>query len=225
MRTSKFNVSNLLSSFNAYNNSFASAIRYIADVAKETEGKIPSSPEKGDKTQEAKQLRKDIKAMEKKNNLIADCKRIVETFAITANDIKSKGIPALRAKIMDKAPFVDENGKAVKFAKLPSYLKSEIKDYANIMQVVHANWIETICAAAENEEGKRVVYNLTIPPVIEEGEITESASGDLVNTKGEIIETESIFAAWNKEATINNIANAAGREKAKETKAELKAAK
>lgn len=223
--TTKVNVKNLLSSFNQYNNSFNAAIRFVFDAAKETEGKIPASPKKGDKTSEAEQLRKDIKAMENKNTLIADCKRIVETFAITANDIKGKSISALRAKIMDKVPNVDENGKAVKFVKLPSYLKNEIHDYAATMQVVPSTWIEAICDAAENEDNIRNEYVLTCAPIVEDGEVTSEASGDIVNEKGEKVETSSIFEKWNMEAKINNISNAAGREKAKETKAELKSTK
>lgn len=223
--TNKINASAILNAFNNYNKSFNAAIRYIFDMAKEAETKTPASPAKDDKSEEAKALRKEIKAVEAKNAIIADCKKIVAEFAITANDIKGKGINALYSKVTARIPNVDENGKAVKFAKLPSYLKSEIKDYATIMQVVPASWIESICAATDNTECKRNEYVLTCAPIIEEGVLTIPTSGDIVNTKGEKIETAKIFATWEKEAKINNISNAAGREKAKETKAELKATK
>lgn len=223
MKTNMINVANLLNSFRNYNNSFNAAIRYIYDLSKESANKVPASPAKDDKSETAKTLRKEIKAIENKNAVITDCKRIVESFAITANDIKGKAISALRAKIVDRLPNVDETGKPVKFSKLPSYLKSEIKDYATVMQVVPASWIEAICAATDNKGEIRVVYNITTAPIIAEGEIIEGASGDLVNTNGEIVGSDNIFAIWNKEATINNIANAAGRAKTQETKAELKA--
>lgn len=221
--TNKINAIAILNAFNSYNKSFNSAIRYIFDLSKESESKIPAAPAKDDKSETAKNLRKEIKAIEAKNAIINDAKRIVDTFNITANDIKDKSIFSLRKKIMERVPNVDENGRPVKFVKLPSYLKSEIKDYATIMQVVPASWIEAICDAAENKGEIRVVYNITIAPIIAEGKLLESACGDLVNTKGEIVGNEKIFALWNKEATINNIANAAGRVTVEATKKELKA--
>lgn len=223
MEANKINAASILKAFNAYNNSFNAAIRYIFDLSKESECKVPAAPAKDDKSEEAKQLKKEIKAAEAKNAIIADAKRIVETFAITANDIKGKGIAALRAKIVSRIPNVSETGAAIKFAKLPSYLKSEIKDYATIFQVVPASWIEAICAATDNTEGIRNEYGLTCAPVVEEGELICPASGDLVNAKGEKIETQANFMIWEKEATINNIANAAGRATTQATKAELKA--
>lgn len=217
------NASALLNSFKAYNNSFNAAIRYIFDLSKESENKVPAAPAKDDKSEEAKALRKEIKSIEANNAIIADAKRIVETFAITANDIKGKAISALRAKIVERIPNVDENGTAVKFAKLPSYLKNEIKDHATIMQVVSASWIEAICAATDNTEGKCNEYMQTISPCIVDGELIAGARGSIVNTKGEIVASDAIFATWDKEATINNISNASGREHAKAVKAELKA--
>lgn len=223
MKTTKINSQNILSSFNSYNKSFNAAIRFIFDLSKETANKVPASPTKDDKSEEAKALRKEIKSIEAKNAIIADAKRIVETFSITANDIKDKSIFSLRKKIMDRVPNVDENGRPVKFVKLPSYLKGDLKDYATIMQVVPASWIEAICSATDNVDGKKETYNLTIAPIIEEGKLLESACGDLVNAKGEKVASESIFAVWDKEATINNIANAAGRVTVEATKKELKA--
>lgn len=221
--STKINTSALLNSFKAYNNSFNAAIRYIFDLSKESPAKIPASPAKDDKSETAKALRKEIKAIEANNAIIADAKRIVETFAITANDIKDKAISALRNKIVAKLPNVDETGAAVKFAKLPSYLKNEVKEYATTLQVVPASWIEAICAATDNVEGYRKEYTVTLPPVIEEGKVIEGASGNIVNAKCEIIGSDTIFAIWNKEAKINNIANAAGRATTQATKAELKA--
>lgn len=223
MKTSSINAVNLLASFRAYNNTFNSAIRYIFDLAKESDVKVPSAPAKDDKSAEAKALKAEIKKAEKQNAIIADAKRIVETFAITANDIKGKAICALRNKIVEKLPYVDAEGRAVKFDKLPSYLKSEIKDYATIMQVVPATWIEAIAAATDNAEGVRKEYVLTTAPVIEEGKIVEISTGDIVNVNGERIEYGwKVQEIWNNEAKINNIANAAGRATTQATKAELK---
>lgn len=226
MEAKKINAASILKAFNAYNNSFNAAIRYIFDLSKENECKVPAAPAKDDKSEEAKQLKKEIKEAEAKNAIIADAKRIVESFAITANDIKGKGIAALRAKIVARIPNVDETGSAIKFAKLPSYLKNEIKDYATIFQVVPAFWIEAICAATDNADGKRKEYTLTCAPIIEEGVLTFPACGDLVDTEGYVLDSDykcKIFSNWNKEATINNIANAAGRATTQATKAELKA--
>lgn len=225
MKTNMINVANLLNSFRNYNNSFNAAIRYIYDLSKESANKVPASPAKDDKSEEAKQLRKDIKAIEAKNAIISDAKRIVDTFSITANDIKGKAICALRNKIVALIPNVDEEGNAVKFVKLPSYLKNEVKDYANVLQVVPASWIEAICMATDNTEGKRNEYMQTISPCIVDGELISGSRGNIVNTKGEIVASEAIFATWDKEATINNISNASGREYAKNVKAELKATK
>lgn len=223
MKANKINSANILSAFTNFNKSFNAAIRYIYDTAKEVPAKVPAAPGKEDKSAEAKNLRKDIKAAEVKNAMIDDCKRIIDTFNVTANDLKAKSIGALRAKFLARIPNVDEGGHAVKFAKLPAYLKSEVKDYATIFQVAPASWIEAICAAAENEEGKRNEYILTNPPVIEEGVLTCPPTGDIVNASGNVIDSAKIFAVWCREATINNIANAAGREKAQATKKELKA--
>lgn len=226
MEAKKINAVSILKAFNAYNNSFNGAIRFIFDLSKESECKIPATPAKDDKSEEAKQLKKEIKEAEAKNAIITDAKRIVETFAITANDIKGKSIAALRAKIVARIPNVSETGAAIKFAKLPSYLKSEIKDYATIFQVVPASWIEAICAATNNTEGIRNEYALTCPPVVEEGELICPPCGDLVDAEGYMLDNDykcNIFSIWEKEATINNIANAAGRATTQATKAELKA--
>lgn len=206
------NAKNIISAFNNEVKSFNTAIRFVFDTAKEASEKIPAAPAKDDQTEEAKKLRKDIKAAEKKNAIIADCTSIVDTFSITANDIKGKAIKALRDKIMERVPMTDVNGYAVKMVKLPSYLKSEIADYANVFAVTPASWIETIITAAENAEGVKLTgYNVTLAPVVSEGDVTESASGDIVNAKGELVESGKIFDTWNKIARCKNIANAAGR--------------
>lgn len=224
--TNMINVTNMVNAFQKYNNSFNAAIRYIFDLSKESANKVPASPAKDDKSEEAKLLRKEIKTIKSKNAIIADAKRIVETFNITANDIKGKTISALRAKIVERIPNVDEEGHAVKFAKLPPYLKNEVKDYETTLQVVPASWIEAICAATDNVEGKKNEYILTTPPIIVDGEVDDMPHGDLVNTKGFVLCDDakySIFGIWEKEAKINNIANAAGRATTQATKAELKA--
>ena len=147
---------------------------------------------------------------------------ICERFGIV--DVKGKNIPTYRAAIMASAPMIDANGVAVKFAKLPSYLKNEIKAYNEVFAVVNCSWIETIIAAAENESGKQMCdYNVTTAPTISEGEIIESASGDIVNAKGEKIDGANIFAIWDNEAKINNIANAVGNAAKVASKAEQKA--
>lgn len=225
MKATTINASALLNSFKAYNNSFNAAIRYIYDVAKESASKVPASPAKDDKSEEAKALRKEIKTIESNNAIIADAKRIVETFHITANDIKGKAISALRNKIVERIPNVDEAGNAVKFAKLPSYLKSEIKDYATTLQVVPATWIEAICAATDNTDGTRNEYMQTISPCIVDGDLIAGARGNIVNAKSEIVASDSIFATWDKEAKIRNIANAVGRDATNKSIEEQKSAK
>lgn len=223
--SNKINTSAILNSFKAYNNSFNAAIRYIFDLSKESANKVPASPAKDDKSEEAKQLRKDIKAIEANNAIIADAKKIVETFNITANDIKGKAICALRNKIAERIPNVDENRKAVKFVKLPSYLKNEITEYAATFQVVPATWIEAICMATDNTDGKRNEYMQTISPCIVDGELIAGARGDLANAKGEIVGSDTIFATWNREAKIRNIANAVGRDATNKSIADQKASK
>lgn len=229
MKTSKINAANMVAAFGEFNKSFNAAIRFIFDLSKEAAAKVPAAPAKDDESDEAKALRKEIKAAERKNAIIADAKKIVAAFNITANDIKSKAIEPLRKKIMDRVPAVDENGRAVKFVKLPAYLRSEIKDYSKAFQVAPASWIESICMAADTEKERGDgYYNVTTPPVIAEGVIDEVAHGDLVNERGHVlIESQKyeIFDKWEKEAKINNISAAAGRETAKLKKAELKSNK
>lgn len=226
MKTNKINAANMAAAFGEFNKSFNAAIRFIFDLSKEASAKVPEAPAKDDESDEAKALRREIKTAEKKNAIIGDAKKIVAAFDITANDIKSKGVSDLRSKIMARVPAVDESGRAVKFVKLPAYLKSEVKDYAKIYQVIHASWIESICIAADSEtERGEGFYNVTTPPVVTEGLIEETASGDLVNEMGHVIlgpQISEIFDKWGKEAKINNISAAAGRETAKLKKAELK---
>lgn len=229
MKTNKINAANMVAAFGEFNKSFNAAIRFIFDLSKEAAAKVPAAPAKDDDSGEAKNLRKEIKAAEKKNAIIADAKKIIAAFNVTANDIKSKGILDLRDKIMARVPAVDENGRAVKFIKLPAYLKIEIKDYSKVFQVIPASWIESICMAADSEKERgEGYYNVTTPPVIADGVIDEVAHGDLVNERGHVLadpQKYEIFDKWEKEAKINNISAAAGRETAKMKKAELKSSK
>lgn len=205
------NAKNIISAFNNEVKSFNSAIRFIYDTAKLASAKVPASPEKNDQSSEAKELRNAIKAAERTNELIADCKAICNRFHIV--DVKAKSIPTYRENILKNAPMLDVNGNGVKLVKLPSYLKNEIADYTNVFAVANTTWIELIIAATENAEGKQVAgLNVTISPTIENGEVSEGANGDIVNCKGETLESAAIFEKWNKLASYKNIANAAGRE-------------
>lgn len=218
------NAKNIINAFNNEVKSFNTAIRFVYETSKVTTEKIAAAPAKDDMSDDAKALRKAIKASEKKNALIADCIAIVDAFNITANDMKGKAIQSLRNRIIEKTPMIDVNGVAVKMAKLPSYLKNEVNGYNEVFTIVPASWIETIIAAAENVDGiQKSEYNVTVAPVVAEGEIVEGASGDIVNAKGEKIETSNIFEIWNKEAKINNIANAVGNAAKAASKAEQKA--
>lgn len=221
------NAKNIINAFYNEVKSFNTAIRFVYETSKATTEKIAAAPAKEDQSDEAKALRKAIKAAEKKNELIADCIAIVTAFNVTANDMKGKAIQALRNKIIEKTPMIDVNGVAVKMAKLPAYLKNEVSGYNEVFTIVPASWIETIIAAAENVEGNQNYgYNVTVAPVVSEGEIIEGASGDLVNEKGYVIcdnKKYSIFGIWEKEAKINNIANAVGNAAKAASKAEQKA--
>ena len=216
------NAKNIINAFNNEIKSFNTAIRFEFDTAKLTPEKVSAAPDKKDMSEEAKAIRKTIKAAERKNELISDCKAICERFSIV--DVKGKNIPAYRAAIMSAAPMVDVNGIAVKLVKLPSYLKNDVKEYNEAFAIAPASWIETILLAAENAEGKQISdYNVTVAPVVSEGEVIEAASGDVVNAKGDKVDTANIFAIWSKEAKINNIANAVGNAAKAASKAEQKA--
>lgn len=217
------NAKNIINAFNAEVQSFNAAVRFIFETSKTTAVNVPAAPAKEDKSEEAKNARKNIKNAENVNAVISDCKNIVDAFGITAADLKGKAIKSLREKIMQHAPAVDAEGRAVKFVKLPAYLKDEINSYSEVFAVVPASWIETIIASAENVDGEQKTgYNVTAAPVVAEGELTESAAGDVVNAKGEKVESSAIFAKWDKVATYRNISNAEGRAVASATYNELK---
>lgn len=219
------NAKNIINAFNNEVKSFNTAIRFVFETAALKAEKIPAAPAKDDKTDEAKTLRAEIKKIENANNVIKDCIAIVERFNITVNDLKSKSIKALRDKILSNVPMLDVNGCAVKLAKLPAYLKDDVTDYKEIFTVVPASWIETIIAACEDIGNNQITgYNVTVNPIVENGEIIEGASGDIVDAKGNKVDSAKIFKVWDKIACYKNIANAAGRETANNTLADLKKA-
>lgn len=207
------NAKNIITAFNNEVKSFNTAIRFVFETAALKAEKIPAAPAKDDRSEEAKALRKSIKKNERYNAIIDDCRAIVAAFNITSNDIKGKQIKALRDRIVAKAPLIDTEGRAVKMVKMPSYLKTEIADYSKVFAVAPASWIETIIAATENTTGKQVAgLSITAAPVVSEGKLTESASGDIVDANAEMSEkATAIFETWNRIATYKNIANSAGR--------------
>lgn len=219
----KAKIQNITAAYNQYATSFNAAMRWIADMAKEAKKQVPAKPAKGVAEAEAKLINKAIRDANTHNNIVDDCSAVVEVFCITANDLKSKGISALRNKVAARFPNVDKSGNAVRFAAMPSYLKGEID--ANALRIVPASWIEAIFAAAENATEIKRTYNLTIAPEVEDGKVTENAKGDIVNAKGEVIDGAKILATWDALAAIENAGNAAGRVSKTATVSELKAAR
>lgn len=206
------NANNIKQAFNNEIKSFNTAIRFVFETSKAAPVKTPAMPEKDDNSAGAKQLRKDAKQVAKNNELISDCKQIVDTFNITANDLKSKAIKTLRDKVLARAPRLSAEGYTVKFVKLDGILK-DTEGYKDTFKVVPENWIDTIISATLNTDGVRIEgLQVTVPPVVKDGEIIEAASGDLVNANGDVIESAKIFARWNELAMYNNIANRAGNE-------------
>lgn len=213
--TTSINAKKLSAAFGNFNRSYAAAIRFIFEKAGETEAELPAAPTRGDNSPEAKALKEAIKAANDNNAVIAACKAIVSAFNITAKDMKSnKTESELRGRIVPFIPYKSTEGVAVTFAPLPAYLKKAVdstaKDY---MIVVPATWIETIALAAGNVEANNPAktYTVTLAPDVEEGIITDGASGDIVDKNGETVDTRKVFAVWESEAIIRNISGAAGR--------------
>lgn len=162
MATTNFvNRNSLKAAFNADNNSFNRAFRFLHELSKVTPAKIPAAPASDDKTPEANRLRVEIKRNTAINNNIADAKKIMQAYNVagTCNDKVLKEarkmcdlfLPNVCKKTVKKQDGSEQTIFAgVKFSKLPGYMKEiEGVDYKKTFIVIESSWIERIFDAAE----------------------------------------------------------------------------
>lgn len=166
MATNFVNRNSLKAAFNADNNSFNRAFRFLHELSKLTPAKIPATPSNEDESTEARLARIEIKRNTAINNNIADAKKIMAAYNVTGvcNDKALKEarklcdmfLPRVCEKTIKKqdGPEVTINC-GVKFSKLPSYMK-DIKgvDFKKTFIVVESSWIERIFDAAEIINGE-----------------------------------------------------------------------
>lgn len=161
MATNFVNRNNLKSAFNADNNTFNRAFRFLHELSKQTPAKIPATPASDDESNEARIARVEIKRNTAINNNIADAKKIMQAYNVTGacNDKALKEakklcdmfLPYVCAKTVKKQDGTETTiYPGVKFAKLPGYMK-DIKgvEYAKTFIVVESSFIDRIFDAAE----------------------------------------------------------------------------
>ena len=161
MKTNFINRNSVKAAFNADNNSFNRAFRFLHELSKTTPAKIPAAPATDDTTKEATLLRAEIRRNTAINNNIADAQKIMKAFNVTgacndktlkeAKKVCDQFLPYVCAKTVKKADGSENTIYfGVKFSKLPGYMK-DVKgvDFKKVFIVVESSWIERIFDAAE----------------------------------------------------------------------------
>lgn len=206
------NTNLLRAGFVDYRNSYIVAMRYIIETANTDYKQVPAAPTKDNTGHEAAAIRTAIRAAKKHNERINAAKSIVEKYNIDTTDTSNKALSSYRNTILSDVPYTANiEGRVINvmLKNVPTTAKTLNIDTDNIRIIVEATWIDTIIAAANNNENIHVVFDsLTEAPTVTAGELKKIAAGPIVDVNGNIIPNiEDFLTKWNDGAIMNNLAN------------------